>query len=412
MNGQIKTYIGGKIAPIQRVRPNDRFVIAGSIRRGCQKVGDCDVCVSTDDPGFYNANLNRDGMPGFRFYRNQADMPPEKEELPILIELAPVRSESFGAGLVFSTGSRLFNRRVFAHIQAAGLHWDIASAASAGMPPIWPKWSIYPGLYDQSGNPIECPTEESFFETIGLPYIPPERRDEIAKDGWWWVQRGSTPYAPWGSPVELLNRVCLVGNGSSALEIEAGEFIDSCDVVVRFNHAVRKGYERFVGAKVTHWSCIGTAAPKHWARVRPPNAHVLLPFHFKWRDEQRVYEYALRAKRIPHTVVSSDIVSQCTSELVRLNYRTKTPSSGIKVIAHFLRFVPFVLVHGFDAFVSGRPHHYWHDWKGNERQDHDNVAELAWLYGKIRLGRVIPVRYAMEKNLFGTLSQTTDQVTI
>lgn len=45
-------------------------------------------------------------------------------------------------------------------------------------------------------------------------------------------------------------RVCIVGNSPSVLEKETGEFIDSCDRVVRINDFQVEGYEKHVGSKL------------------------------------------------------------------------------------------------------------------------------------------------------------------
>lgn len=44
--------------------------------------------------------------------------------------------------------------------------------------------------------------------------------------------------------------ICIVGNGESALNNKVGDFIDSCDHVIRFNHCITEGYEPWVGTKL------------------------------------------------------------------------------------------------------------------------------------------------------------------
>lgn len=45
-------------------------------------------------------------------------------------------------------------------------------------------------------------------------------------------------------------KVVVIGNGESALNNKNGEFIDSCDRVIRINKFVINGYEEYVGTKV------------------------------------------------------------------------------------------------------------------------------------------------------------------
>lgn len=53
-------------------------------------------------------------------------------------------------------------------------------------------------------------------------------------------------------------RVIIVGNSTSVLSEELGSTIDSYDIVVRINHCVTKGYEKFIGKKIDIWSTTNT----------------------------------------------------------------------------------------------------------------------------------------------------------
>lgn len=44
-------------------------------------------------------------------------------------------------------------------------------------------------------------------------------------------------------------KICIVGNGTSALKSENGKFIDSCDQVVRIKNFEIKGFEKYIGTK-------------------------------------------------------------------------------------------------------------------------------------------------------------------
>jgi len=47
--------------------------------------------------------------------------------------------------------------------------------------------------------------------------------------------------------------VIVVGNNSTALEVEQGELIDSYDIVVRFGKGIPDGYERYIGRRTDIW---------------------------------------------------------------------------------------------------------------------------------------------------------------
>ena len=48
-------------------------------------------------------------------------------------------------------------------------------------------------------------------------------------------------------------KAVIVGNAPEVLSNTNGEFIDSCDCIVRFNDFIIKGYEESIGTKTTHW---------------------------------------------------------------------------------------------------------------------------------------------------------------
>jgi hypothetical protein len=54
-------------------------------------------------------------------------------------------------------------------------------------------------------------------------------------------------------------KICIVGNGASALSKHNGNFIDSCEYVVRIKNFKTKGFENFVGTKTnifsSKWFC-------------------------------------------------------------------------------------------------------------------------------------------------------------
>ena len=54
-------------------------------------------------------------------------------------------------------------------------------------------------------------------------------------------------------------KIVIIGNSESALETKSGDFIDSCDQVIRLGNFVTEGYEEFVGTRTT---IIGTTRSK------------------------------------------------------------------------------------------------------------------------------------------------------
>ncbi|KZZ27840.1 hypothetical protein A3753_30365, partial [Sulfitobacter sp. HI0082] len=79
--------------------------------------------------------------------------------------------------------------------------------------------------------------------------------------------------------IESLDRVpqkvAVIGNSPSVLEKESGQFIDSCDVVIRINNFQTAGFEKYIGSKTDF--AIFTAASKPNPEVvrLPPNRRLL-----------------------------------------------------------------------------------------------------------------------------------------
>ena len=55
-------------------------------------------------------------------------------------------------------------------------------------------------------------------------------------------------------------KVVIVGNGSGILNKQNGEFIDSCDCVIRCNTFQIKGFEKSVGTKMSILAAISSGA--------------------------------------------------------------------------------------------------------------------------------------------------------
>lgn len=134
--------------------------VAGSLRRMKETIGDIDLLVTSSYP--------RKVIEAF------VHLPHVQEVLAcgetkssvrhgegIQVDLRVVEPEAFGAALQYFTGSKQHNIRVR----------DIASRKGL-------KVSEY-GVFDEkSGKRIAGRTEEEVYEAVGLPYIPPELRED------------------------------------------------------------------------------------------------------------------------------------------------------------------------------------------------------------------------------------------
>ncbi|HEU4655462.1 MAG TPA: DNA polymerase/3'-5' exonuclease PolX [Steroidobacteraceae bacterium] len=132
--------------------------IAGSFRRGRDTVGDLDVLVCS--PGAVDigtALLNYDETASVLAKGPTRSAAVLKSGLQVDVRLVP--PESYGAALYYFTGSKAHNIHVRRLAIARGVKIN--------------EYGVFRGRKRIAGD-----TEESVFDTIGLPYIEPELRED------------------------------------------------------------------------------------------------------------------------------------------------------------------------------------------------------------------------------------------
>ncbi|MDD1660876.1 MAG: histidinol-phosphatase, partial [Methanomicrobiales archaeon] len=144
------------VARVTSVLTPGTFEVAGSYRRGKSTVGDIDI-VSRESPRMVNPRLR----PVADEIINEGE---QKTSIRCLGERVDIRftdQGSFGSMLIYLTGSKDFNIRLRAIAINRGL-----------------KLNEY-GLEDRTGGGIHTFADEaSLLSTLGLPFIPPEIRED------------------------------------------------------------------------------------------------------------------------------------------------------------------------------------------------------------------------------------------
>ncbi len=150
-------YAGSLSARLARVPGVERAEPAGSVRRRCATVGNLDLVVASRTP-----------EPAQVAFREMPEVEKVLEEGPghsaatlrsgLRADLRIVPPESFGAALLFFTGSR-------AHVEAMG-----ARAQRGGL--ALRERGVFQGAKKVGGE-----REEEVFRAVGLPWIPPELRE-------------------------------------------------------------------------------------------------------------------------------------------------------------------------------------------------------------------------------------------
>jgi DNA polymerase (family 10) len=137
----------------------DRLEIAGSIRRMRETVKDIDLLVTSREPARVIDTLV--SLPSVIDVLARGDTRASvRHQEGIGVDLRVVEPEAFGAALQYFTGSRDHNVRVREIASRRGL-----------------RVSEY-GVFDErTGARLAAATEEEVYAAIGLPYIPPELRE-------------------------------------------------------------------------------------------------------------------------------------------------------------------------------------------------------------------------------------------
>jgi len=137
--------------------------IAGSLRRGKETVGDIDILVGEDNPEHV--------MNGFVSYPHVKEVlmkGPTKSSVilknGLQVDIRVVETKSYGAALVYFTGSKDHN----VDLRRRGIERGL-------------KVSEYGAFERDSGKLVAGDTEEAVYRALGLPYIEPELRESLGE---------------------------------------------------------------------------------------------------------------------------------------------------------------------------------------------------------------------------------------
>ncbi len=151
-------YAGSLADYLRAVRGVKQVVVAGSFRRGRETVGDLDLLVT--------AGPRSEVMEKFAAYDEVRDMISSGDtrasailKSGIQVDLRLVPEESYGSALQYFTGGKAHNIQVRRLAQERGLKIN--------------EYGVFKGDRRVAGD-----TEESVYEALGLPWIPPELRED------------------------------------------------------------------------------------------------------------------------------------------------------------------------------------------------------------------------------------------
>jgi DNA polymerase (family 10) len=162
----------GKVLPVandillylKKKAPVDRVDLAGSLRRWKDTIKDIDILATSDNPKEVMKVFVR--LPHVKEILMQG---PTKSTViiheGIQVDLRVVEKESYGAALAYFTGSKMHNIRLREMAARAGLKIN--------------EYGIFRENGRENGNKkIGGEKEEDVYKILGLPYIPPELRED------------------------------------------------------------------------------------------------------------------------------------------------------------------------------------------------------------------------------------------
>jgi DNA polymerase (family 10) len=153
--------VGEAIVAALRAHPAaDRVELAGSARRLVDSVKDLDIVATASDPSALLAALGEiDLVEGSAGTANNTAR--ARTHTGVALDLRVVEPDQFGNVMQHLTGSKNHNMALREQVVRRGLHV-----------------SEYGVLDDATGTTHRCATEEEVYALLGLPWIPPELRED------------------------------------------------------------------------------------------------------------------------------------------------------------------------------------------------------------------------------------------
>jgi len=149
----------------------DKIELAGSYRRGKETIGDLDILVTSSEP---EAVMDRFGTfdPAADVLARGGTKMSIRLATGLQVDLRVVPAESFGAALQYFTGSKEHNVILRGRAKDKGLKIN--------------EYGVFRGDEFVGGT-----TEEEIYESVELPWIPPELRE--ARREFEWIEEGGLP---------------------------------------------------------------------------------------------------------------------------------------------------------------------------------------------------------------------------
>jgi len=199
-------------------------------------------------------------------------------------------------------------------------------------------------------------------------------------------------------------KVILIGNGSSVLDNEMGEYIDSeFDLVYRINRFKTEGFEKYVGSRVDGWFLADTGV--QWI-INPKEE---IEGSMRYTDFKYVFIYTPNFK---YDMGAIEYISNPTGEIQMIpriyedkinsiiDFNPNWPTTGLVTIQFLIETYGKIYIHGFDGHSIKYKYIHYYD-GGDEtrlsekfqksRIDHNHIKEKEYLDILRKEGKVIDI---------------------
>jgi hypothetical protein len=164
-------------------------------------------------------------------------------------------------------------------------------------------------------------------------------------------------------------KVAIIGSGPYDTAKPMGKYIDSCDVVVRFNRFSTKGHEKYVGSKTTVWC--------YFANLWKESYHPIERVEEVWLVRQFGYPLHSHLQRDAKKRNARlwDIPQDWIASLRHI-LEHSFPSTGmVALYAAIHKYKVPIYTQGLGQLSLGKPFHYYNPRKIKHRVRHSGEAE-------------------------------------
>jgi len=162
--GRVRPLADAILRELRQKAPVKELAVAGSIRRWKDTIKDIDLLSTSDDPQKVMNVFVRLPQVKEVLMKGPTKSSVILEEMDIQVDLRVVEEKSLGAALAYFTGSKAHNIRLR------------EMAAKAGL-----KLNEYGVFREKDDRRLGGRTEEEVYRILGLPFIPPELREDAGE---------------------------------------------------------------------------------------------------------------------------------------------------------------------------------------------------------------------------------------